>query len=256
MRILFIGDTHSDTKAPALAESYASMEKADAIFQLGDFGHGFGPTADTFLKSVVASVDSMGIPWYFIDGNHDNHDDLWNIYKGGDPVESPLYPGVTYCPRGSVLELPNGIKVGCLGGAVSMDKYHRIAGRDWWATEEQTLLELNVAADKWSTQRPEIIVTHDAPTCFPVLRNEEHYGFDETNHPMMAAARSHRQRMQILLDNLFYVPAYWLHGHFHQRYEKTFPIGLCAVGCGRFDTYDGIPKLKDTFMLDTDLLLS
>lgn len=58
-----------------------------------------------------------------------------------------------------------GLVVGGLGGAFSVDYHHRTEGKDWWPNEEPTQEE----AEKLVAGGPlDILITHDAPSGVPL----------------------------------------------------------------------------------------
>lgn len=258
MRILFIGDTHGDASVLGIATKFAKFSECSLIVQAGDFGFGFHTNSsgeDEFLRAVSNEAVASEIPWAFIDGNHDAHERLWSIYSSGGPEEVSKFPGVTYLPRGSVWEPQRGLRIGALGGAVSMDKRYRQEEISWWATEAITYGQVRQTVANWNAKRPQIIVTHDAPTVFPVLRNEELYDPRANSNPMLAESHANRNLLQVVGDAIDYTPHLWVHGHYHQRYTREFPRGMTAVGCDRFDGYDGLPSKHGTYVFDTDNLL-
>ncbi len=79
MRILLCGDIHGYAFHAVQAIDQAYRLKADAVVQLGDFGYGMidGKVGnDEYLKIVSHSALYYEIPFYFIDGNHENHSSL------------------------------------------------------------------------------------------------------------------------------------------------------------------------------------
>lgn len=70
-KVLIVGDTHDDASFVANIHKVARLEQVDTIIQLGDFGFGF---SDNMLASIAAWLDrDENHEWYWIDGNHDEH---------------------------------------------------------------------------------------------------------------------------------------------------------------------------------------
>ena len=74
MRVLLVGDTHANTAwLTGAVIPAAQRENADFILQLGDFGWWpGGPAGDAFIETARRSP----VPLWWIDGNHEHHDDL------------------------------------------------------------------------------------------------------------------------------------------------------------------------------------
>jgi hypothetical protein len=131
LKTRFIGDIHGDFKF--YQQAIRGVERS---VQVGDFGLGFAGYKDPE-------------PWNtnhrFIRGNHDN------------PAACKKYPN--WIPDGT---FENGILY--IGGAASIDREHRIIGRDWWPDEEVSLrcfTEIHhIATEVW---HPHTLVTHDCP---------------------------------------------------------------------------------------------
>lgn len=228
-KIRFVGDTHADSNAALEITELAAQDGVDYIVQVGDFGFGFYHSGgkDAFLSDVSKYAVRFNVPWYWIDGNHDNHRRIWQ------EVDEEKYPSTFYMNRGTVHDL-GGIKIGALGGATSIDKNFRKVDVDWWDTEEVTSGQMNRAIDTFLEEKPLIIVTHDAPKSFPVIHDD----FIPTPGSPIWQAHRHRDFLQGLWDTLEEnnaLPEFWIHGHMHTKYVSP---GACTrIGLGQSDTY-------------------
>ena len=75
-----------------------------------------------------------------------------------------LRSNIRILPRGGRAVI-DGLTVGGLGGAFSVDYEHRIEGKDWWRNEEPTSEE----ATALSADGPlDLLITHDAPAGVPL----------------------------------------------------------------------------------------
>lgn len=121
--IKFMGDIHGNY---GIIRQYASYTELNisAIIQVGDFG--FYPQSIDFWSSALP------FPVYWIDGNHEHFGMLAPYMNADGPVE--IKPGLFYVPRGTVMDI-GGYKMGFMGGAASIDRYYRQAGRDWFPEE-------------------------------------------------------------------------------------------------------------------------
>jgi len=128
MKILALGDSHCDAKYLDRAVRVASREGCDALLQLGDFGYfEHLPEGRKFLQLLEfylaqASRESgTDLLFYWIDGNHDNHEMLWDKYGvGKDGISNgefvPIRDHIIYIPRGHRWEW-DGTRFLACGGA-------------------------------------------------------------------------------------------------------------------------------------------
>lgn len=90
------------------------------------------------------------------------------------PVE--VAPNMFFVPDGQLLEL-NGVRVGCLGGAASIDYRFRTLNADWFLDENITL-EQAARTDSW--EWIDLMITHVPPqrtiadSASPLVRH--HFG--------------------------------------------------------------------------------
>ena len=72
MRCLIAGDVHGDVNNIQSIFNYACEMKCERIFQVGDLGYGF--PNDLTGKYISQEYAKTNIPFYFVKGNHDNHE--------------------------------------------------------------------------------------------------------------------------------------------------------------------------------------
>ena len=121
MKILFVGDTHGDIHFVKHALNKARESKADILMQVGDFG--FFPHmswGQDFLREVETSAALAGVPVWWIDGNHDNHDELRALTLGRASLVD-ISPNIVHAARGTRWEW-GGLKFGAFGGAFSVGR--------------------------------------------------------------------------------------------------------------------------------------
>jgi predicted phosphodiesterase len=143
MSIAFLGDIHGWFRR--LHHVLEELPEDVPLIQVGDFG--CWPQFRDQWKAPKR-------PIYFIDGNHDHHPTFSKL-----TVPTEVWPGATYVPRGTILELA-GKRVGFLGGAHSVDYKSRTPQVDWFPELEV------VTADQTSMlagRNVDILVTHTAP---------------------------------------------------------------------------------------------
>lgn len=185
MSTIFLGDvhgkwTHMNFKLGAELILNPGVKR---VVQLGDFGDGFIGRVDYHHK----------LPFYWIDGNHDNHEFLSIPQNRVNPN-----PYVHYMPRGTV-EVLGGRTFLFIGGAYSIDLMMRTQGVDWWPEENITYGQIKKILD--TVQKADVIVSHDCPNLFQAFPQfkDDPYG--------------NRKLLDILLER--YKPDLWFFGHYH-----------------------------------------
>jgi Icc-related predicted phosphoesterase len=149
LSIAFIGDLHGEFNT---LKKQVNRVKADHYIQVGDFG--VWPQIDYYGKIV-----DPGKPVYWIRGNHEWEPDIVNLTE-----VTELRPNMFFVPDGSILEL-DGIKLGFLGGAESIDKAWRREGVSWFASESLKLASVHKLYDNMAKMgRIDILVTHTPPS--------------------------------------------------------------------------------------------
>ena len=212
MTILFAGDTHGNDQQIRYLEKRAYEHGANAIFQVGDFG--YWPHTDWGLKFVEEASNAAlknGIPIYWIDGNHENHDALEGMHG-----VTPIAPLVYYVPRGTVLDL-DGRQILGYGGAFSVDKHYRVVGATWWPQETIDYEHLSKVADRFEGLKPDILVCHDAPYDVDL---EFVYAERKNEFPQ---TRYNRKCLQTLVDAV--EPKRIITGHYHTRFKGQMRDG-------------------------------
>lgn len=216
MKLLIAGDTHSNLGWTSRLIDFASENGCDKIVQLGDFG--FWPNeylGKVFLHAVSRSAQNAGIPFYWIDGNHENHAMLNEMLPSTSAdgfVE--IADHLTYIPRSHVWEWA-GVRIGALGGAFSIDHAVRVLGHSWF--QEELITEENVRA--LVAKRPvDVLFTHEAPDqppgrSFSLAIQDEAISTEQRRLVRQAAECSGAKLL--------------FHGHWHRRYswERNFGTG-------------------------------
>lgn len=168
-RIFVTGDTHADIDWHKLNtkrfQEQKECTKDDVVIIAGDFGAPWTIGEDNTDKYILDTYEKRNFTTLFVDGNHENFEAL-NTYPtvtfAGAECHQ-LRPSVYHVKRGEVLHI-NGHKILCMGGATSTDKERRKEHISWWKEEEPSYEEWNHAAENLVKERPDIIITHDAPT--------------------------------------------------------------------------------------------
>lgn len=238
--LLVAGDTHQNPYQIIYLFEQALAQNVSAIFQVGDFGF-FENESPDFLDFVGELATDNDMPFYWIDGNHENHTLLRELYA--DAPKTPegfwiIRPGLFYVPRGTRWEW-SGIKMMGFGGAASIDKNRRLkiereGGKredgtrgpatgprtQWWPEEQPTEEDLAVALQ--DSTPLDILFTHDKPSG----ANTPHKDIDFLKPP--------QEKIQTLIRKL--KPKLLIHGHLHYRYSDL-------VRCGDDDRFTQIEGL-------------
>lgn len=231
MRILIAGDTHGNAQWCNLLSTKALELNCERIFVVGDFGFWPGPGGMRFLDYVQQIAEDDGIPWDWLDGNHEWHDAL-DPYRSADkPWE--MRPGITYYPRGHRFEW-DGVRVMSLGGAWSIDKDSRTPHVSWWPQEELTVGDVMRALDG---PEVDLLLTHDMPNASEAISA---LGFQM--HP---GGASNRMGVSTVMEAL--KPKMLIHGHMHRAYDvQVGPTRVMGLDC------DGV-LYKSWYVYDTDV---
>jgi len=160
MKILFAGDIHGSQKHLSFVYKTAEAHGCDFIWSCGDFGYWpHYQRGQNYLDTVDVLYDMTGIPLYWTDGNHENHDRLCEMADqfGTDaPIGTSF--GSAWVPRGCRVVL-DGVTFMGYGGGYSVDWRQRRLGESWWAQElvdESHVLGL-------PDDPVDVLVTHDTP---------------------------------------------------------------------------------------------
>lgn len=199
-KALIIGDTHGNTTFLKLAIEKAKEQDCDAVIQVGDFGW-FPKLPSPVGEKIIRDYD---FPVFFIDGNHEDFDDLWQ-YVADEP-DKPIIEvrkNLWYIQRGSNIKIGN---INCLfiGGAHSIDKVHRVKGVSWFPQEN--LRDVDVAK-ALSHKRVDVVFSHDCPDSINIV------------HDVHPESIWNRHRLQSIADK-YKMIKWWYFGHYHQPYEK------------------------------------
>jgi DNA repair exonuclease SbcCD nuclease subunit len=161
-----MGDTHSTDVTYELLN--IRIPDGNDVVHLGDVGLGFGQlsyaidNAKSWLDRLNKLCSKLNINLYLIRGNHDNPS-VWNFPN--------IYSNVFLTQSGDVGIFPNGKKVLFVSGGVSVDRYSRKEGIDYWSDEITPILE--------NVEKCDIMFAHDCPEHFnhPTNTLYKNYGW-------------------------------------------------------------------------------
>ena len=165
--IVLIGDLHGDfVYLPKILER---VPKDATIIQVGDFGFWPKKYSEHYRLSWERSWEQC--EWegkfYFIDGNHE--------YLPGLQFSeiTEVWKDAFFIPRGHVMEI-DGLTIGFMGGAASVDELYRSPGYSWFPEELVTQEQFERLYNQ--DVKLDLLVTHTPPTS--VIRAN----FDTTIH--------------------------------------------------------------------------
>lgn len=242
-KILVLGDTHGNSSWVNRVLKRAEYLGCDTVIQVGDFGLWEHMDRGEFLSVVSKWSKKRGIEFYWIDGNHENFDMLFDKYKSDEQfwrIRDNLY----YIPRGTVWEW-EGFTFAGMGGAVSIDRDQRIEGHSWWRQEQIRNEDIGVLEDNLVEFRTEgnepvdFMFTHDAP--FLPDTGIRNYKVDDIS------ARHRR-----VLDYVVHAarPRHLFHGHYHYFHRTEYDLSdgwkvdVIGLGC------DGMPDCHAILEVD------
>lgn len=211
MKFLFVGDLHGQVSDAHVAIERAAELGVDELIQVGDWGFIWKSTSQ--VLQVEQALATFGVQMRFIDGNHDDHPRLRALPEG----EGNVTPHITYQRRGSVLQYPDGLRVGFLGGAPSIDKRWRLqSGQGWWAEEEIEDSDVESLVTAAAGVPLDVLVTHDAPFLPPGITPRLNDG------EFMTKSYLSIKRVREAVSSTR--PPLLVHGHYHIRYTDYQPV--------------------------------
>jgi hypothetical protein len=209
-KLLLAGDIHGRSFALRACFERASVEGCDAVIQLGDFG--WWPHVEwgfNFIEEAKEMIAEFSLPLYFLDGNHDNHPDLWRSHTSITPEGfHVLSKDFFYIPRGLRFEW-SGVTFLALGGGFSIDKDMREPGKSWWPTELLSQEEIFRAIDP-SGPSVDIVLSHECP---------EGVNLGISLYKIELAEKS-RKDVRRIVDHTR--PHTLFHGHYHIRRDTRY----------------------------------
>jgi hypothetical protein len=169
MRVAVLGDVHGDLGHLLIVARTMWKRGVDVLLQIGDFGFVWnGEDYQRNLDKISRRLRNRGQSLFWIDGNHED----FAILQDKFPVDADgarwLRPNIAHLTRGYRTTLASGRSLAVLGGANSIDRRLRTAGRDWWPGESIT--EGDLAS--LGTEHADILIGHEAPLHVPDLDRE------------------------------------------------------------------------------------
>ncbi len=169
--IYLTGDTHGDFERVSEFCAERHTTKEDILIILGDAGFNYHGGLTDHKKKMY--VSSLPITVFCIHGNHEQRPTTIPSYfehswRGGTVYREEMYPDILFAKDGEIYDL-DGLKAVVIGGAYSVDKWHRIHRRDkWWYDEQPSLaireyVEQQLDSIGWNV---DIVLTHTTPVTY------------------------------------------------------------------------------------------
>jgi predicted phosphodiesterase len=200
-----VGDWHGQQGWGLATIRSAAREGVKHMVHVGDFGLDWpGAKRGRYENRLNKVLVEHAISLIVSIGNHDN---IWTADRL--PVQedglATFRGNIRVLPRGGRTTI-QGLRIGGLGGALSVDKAWRTEGKDWWPNEEPTVEK----AERLIAGGPlDILITHDAPAGVPVS------GMFSLTAELIEQADRTRVLLRRVVDEL--APPHVFCGHWHQR---------------------------------------
>jgi hypothetical protein len=195
-----------------MAPGLLSGEERKVVLHTGDFGFWRGMLGHSYLTTVSHALTKADAELYFVDGNHEQHDDLralrTDVQHGPVPIRSRIF----WLPRGSRWRWHDHDWL-ALGGAVSVDRGQRTKGLSWWPEEEISEAEAEAAAAAGTAA---VMVCHDCPSSVPLKLPRPPKIWRPSD---LKLAGLHREHLQTVVDVV--QPKLLVHGHYHLEHDTT-----------------------------------
>ena len=252
VRILLVGDVHGNTPwvTEHVLRGRARRERISLVLQLGDFGVWPGDNGQRYLNAVDRTLGEIGAILWFIDGNHEDFEQLLAVPVDDDGLRR-IRPNIWHVPRAHRWNWGGRSFLAC-GGAGSVDVDDRVPRSSWWPQETITEADVMRCIERGPA---DVLVSHDAPEVvsrtFP--RGAEHGVWSARGD---ALSRLSRERLDDITAAVS--PSLILHGHWHHPHRTVVrdPQGnalVTAIGLNA-DRWASPGGRGHCAILDTDIL--
>lgn len=243
--LAFAGDWHGFGDWGVDAITAVGAAGVQTMHHVGDFGIWPGEHGEHYLAQIEDAVGAAGIELFITPGNHEDWDQLDELYAGG-PGPRPVAERIWMLPRGYRWEW-GGRSFVSLGGAPTLSFERRTVGVDFWPGEEVT--EEHVA-EVAAGGHADVFISHDAPNGgtdeAAAMIADNPFGFSAR---AQAYAEVGRDRITRAFEAVR--PALFAHGHYHVYgvADRTFGTGS-AAWTTRFLALDRERRAGNTVLVD------
>lgn len=214
-RLGFIGDTHGDLTFTFRALESLSQRGVPAVVVVGDFGFVWGQDR-AGLRALSTAATELNVWLMFVDGNHEDFDALYAFPIGDDGIRW-VAPLIGHLPRGSRFSI-HGLRFAVMGGANSIDRWHRREGYSWWSAEQISDEDL----DQLGNEQTDVLISHDAPESLPTL--DQRLSLTKKYWSIGGLAYAARGRKQFTRAFRAVRPSTAIGGHYHYFVDQTVRV--------------------------------
>ena len=165
--IYYTGDIHGSRHDAINLCSHMIAAAGDTMVFLGDVGANY--FCDGRDRALKKTLDSLGPTIFCIHGNHERRPASILSYKtkewnGGCVWYEEEYPNLLFARDGDIFNI-EGISHLVIGGAYSVDKYHRLMrGYGWWG-DEQPSDEIKAYVERQirKHRKVDVVLSHTCP---------------------------------------------------------------------------------------------
>ncbi|WP_052259961.1 metallophosphoesterase family protein [Pseudarthrobacter phenanthrenivorans] len=209
-RAAVMGDFHGHIHHFRAVTRTLKRAEIDLLLGVGDVGFDFpGAFRGKTEKRMRLLLEENGVEFIWAVGNHDNHESLSSKPFNPDGTRR-ISDRNSNLPNGRVIER-DGVRIGALGGAYSVDKKWRTEGKDWWPQEEPTAEEAEKLISACAQgPRLDILLTHDVPMEVTGLKGLP-------GLPKQVIEEANRTRVLLQETAAQIRPKVLFAGHWHQR---------------------------------------
>ncbi|WP_416377452.1 hypothetical protein GC088_10040 [Arthrobacter sp. JZ12] len=213
--IAFFGDWHGHLGWSLGCIDAAEKAGVRTMVSVGDCALDWpGARRGRYEKRINEILAQKSMRLLISPGNHDNWDTILKLQTEGDGL-ARWRSRIWVLPRGG-RTVCEGLMIGGLGGAFSIDSKRRTEGKDWWPDEEPTYEEAQRLIEGGPV---DVLVTHDAPLSVPL----------KSHLKLSADLIMRANQTRTLIDDVVakLTPAHLIAGHWHQRkiHEILHPGG-------------------------------
>ncbi|MEU4014835.1 metallophosphoesterase [Microbacterium sp. NPDC028030] len=243
-RVWVVGDLHGNagwiqTLLPAMHRFDPTMR---TILQVGDYGfdHGGRSAAAVDFWATNAGIERVLVTL----GNHETWDKITPAQEASPGQAIRVSDVAWLLPRPFTFTIRGRVLLS-LGGASSVDKSFRTAGKDWFEDELITDAMEHAAI---AAGRADVLLTHESP-----VRTTPSVQSVLTTNPFgysleaLGISASQRERVQRVSDAT--QPAVHLHGHMHVYGDVPLADGRRVISLDR-DTFAGNAGTLDLSTLE------
>lgn len=149
--VFYTGDIHGEVRKISSFALKNNLTKNDVIVILGDVGINYfgNDKGDAKRKN---HLNELNVPILCVHGNHEMRPESLESYSEidwhcGKVYWEDEYPNIFFAKDGEIYDL-DGKKNIVIGGAYSVDKFHRLAMGAYWFADEQPSEEIKNRVEK------------------------------------------------------------------------------------------------------------